>query len=116
MAMPVYSDYLVRTRVVELLAKASAAREAVWDKYAADGFSSFGAGYSSIYDFGSATANFAAGSIGDSYPIITIMGTDATHETYLILTPTATSSGTLVWECSTDDPLRKRYLPVNCRG
>jgi type IV pilus assembly protein PilA len=116
MAMPVYSDYLVRTRVVELLAVASAAREAVWDKFAADGFSSFGSGYSGVYNFGGSTKNFSSASIGDSFPQIVVRGTDATHETYLILTPTATGSGTLQWECSTDDPARRRYVPVNCRG
>jgi type IV pilus assembly protein PilA len=115
-AMPVYKDYMVRTRVVELLAIASAAREAVWDKYAADGFSGFGSGYAGVYQFGTSTANFASAAIGDTFPQILVMGSAATHETLLILTPTANATGTLMWECSTDDPARKRYVPANCRG
>jgi type IV pilus assembly protein PilA len=109
-ALPVYSDYTIRARVVELLSIASGAKAGVQDKFSADGAGSFSTGYSSVYAFGSATADFASGSIGNSDAIITINGTVKTGNISLTLTPNI-NSGALTWSC-TGSPLR--YLPASC--
>jgi type IV pilus assembly protein PilA len=110
-ALPAYQDYTVRARVSELMLIASGAKSAVSEKYAADGLSSFGSGYSDVYAFGSTTANFASGTVGNASPIITVIGSAKTGGSTLILTPTP-NGGSLTWAC-TGTPLK--YMPASCK-
>jgi type IV pilus assembly protein PilA len=110
-ALPAYQDYTVRARVAELMLVASGAKSAVSEKFASDGIASFGSGYSAIYTFGSASANFSSGTVGDATGVITVTGTAKAGGAILTLTPT-TNGGALNWTC-TGSPAK--YMPASCK-
>jgi type IV pilus assembly protein PilA len=112
-ALPLYKNYTIRAKVVELLLTTDAAKTAIWDKYATDGYSGFAPGYAAVYTF-RATPIMASGSINDTDATIVVIGTDAAGNTPLTLQPTINDDGALHWQCSTELEYAQ-YVPSNCR-
>ncbi len=116
-AIPAYQDYTIRSRVVEGLNMAAAAKAAVAEN-AVSANASLSAGWSPP----TSTANVDTIAIGDD-GTITITYTDAAGGDTLTLVPTAggdsLTPGTapddaIVWDC-TGGGLAAKYRPSNCR-
>ena len=110
-ALPVYEDYMVRARVSDLLLIGAGAKFSVAEKFAADGTTTIGNSYSSVYAFGTTATNFASGAIGDSTGIVTITGTARAGGAILTLAPTI-NAGSLNWSCSGSPA---KYMPASCK-
>lgn len=111
-ALPAYQDYIVRSKVTELVVQADACKTAVIEFYAAnatlpaDGDAAGCTNQSSQY-VASVTVQSGA---------ITVAGTSAVPTgTNIILTPTpgSTADQPLRWVCSTGGT--EKYVPANCR-
>lgn len=115
-ALPAYQDYMVRSKVSELMLAASGARTCITETFQSTG----GTVVPSIVansDVCSITAiGKVAGATVASTGIVTITGsTDATSvgaAVTLTLTPTVTA-GTLTWACSGTPG---KYFPANCKS
>ena len=113
-AMPAYQDYTTRTRVIEGIHLAAAAKFAV---------SEFVLMKNALpknqdetgYDSPPATANVASIRIADKTAAIVITYTEAVgKKSTLILTPIRYESGDITWTC-TDGTLLGKYRPSGCR-
>ncbi len=117
-AIPAYQDYTIRSRVVEGLNMAAAAKAAVAEN-AVSANASLSAGWTAP----SSTANVDSIGIGDD-GTITITYTAAAGNGTITLVPTAGGSNltagsapddAIVWDC-TGGTLDNRYRPSNCRS
>lgn len=112
MAIPAYQDYLVRARVSEGLEMASSAKLAVSETAMTNNNlpeSQPATGYVTP----PATPNVAAINIG-SGGVITITYTPLAGNGTLLLTPTLTANGDVIWKC-TEGSLLPKYRPASCR-
>jgi len=114
-AIPQYQDYTVRTRVVEGLNLASAAKSGVSEYYNANGefpTTNTSAGVAQantiVGRYVSGVQVGASGIITVTYQNLGIAGTPT-----LLLTPT-TNGGSVSWSC-TGGTLVAHYRPGNCR-
>ena len=111
-AIPVYLDFTIRTRVAELLVAAGALRTAVAEKAQQDGGELANAGVGLTV---AVAGRVTSGEVSDA-GVITIAGNPATLGTAvtLVLTPTMTTRSKLVWQCSAASAVWK-YVPSECR-
>ena len=123
LAIPAYQDYVVRTKVSEGLAVASAAKTAVAETYAsngrmpATGNASFGLPAPT-----SITGNYVTSVTVESDGDITILynegnmgGKPSANNRTMILSPTSTE-GSMMWSCAqTAATMPNKYRPANCR-
>ncbi|HBD10670.1 MAG TPA: prepilin-type cleavage/methylation domain-containing protein [Porticoccaceae bacterium] len=108
-ALPAYQDYVVRSKVSELLFAASAAKSTVSEAASSNGsLTNAGAG-ATIEVVGKVTA-----SVVGTNGTLTVEGSNVTLGTAvsLTLTPSLSAGGTVVWSC-TGNPTR--LVPTECR-
>ena len=108
-AIPAYQDYIVRSKVTELVTAADACKASVSEYYITNNnlppdLETSGCTNQTIGNITS--LDVAAG-------VITVQGTADVKNSNIILTPTASSKG-ITWACSTTG--QKKYVPANCRG
>jgi type IV pilus assembly protein PilA len=117
-AIPAYQDYVVRGRVTEGLALASAAKTTVAEN-AANGAADLAAGWTAP----SATNNVTSVVVTSATGVITITYTAIAGNGTIILTPTAGGAAlainaipndAIAWDC-TGGSLVDKYRPSNCR-
>ena len=118
-AIPAYQDYIIRSKVTELVTAADACKVSVAE-YAQTNNSLPG-------DAATAGCNtVAAGNVSSlavSAGVITVLGTTAIGGGILAtdgvkLTPSfdTTTSKPITWACAAAGAMPKKYLPANCRG
>ena len=113
-AIPAYSDYIVRSKVSEAMASLGACKTSVSEYIATKGASALTAANAGCTDqasqFASAPAVAAGGIIS-----ITVSGTNSGMDTKVVtLTPTVSGNAVTAWTCSTGGPVK--FVPANCRG
>lgn len=110
-ALPVYSDFTIRTKVAELLAAMGPLKVAVAEKALQDGaLDAAGAGVTVTI-----SGKITGGNVTDA-GVITISG-DATSvgtAVTIVLTPTLAPGGKVLWACSTA-PTTFKFVPSECR-
>ncbi|WP_026352915.1 pilin [Solimonas variicoloris] len=112
-AIPAYQDYIVRSKVTELITAADACKASVSEYYITNGSAPADTNAAGCTD--QAIGNIA--SLVVAAGKITVTGTAAVKSVKVILTPTqATADSGVTWACSTDDMTKAKYLPANCRG
>ena len=112
-AIPIYRDFTVRTKVAELVAAAGALRLAVAEKALQDGaIASAGVGVTVTI-----SGKVAGGNVSDA-GVITIIGnataTSVGTAVTIVLTPTLGAGGKVLWACSTA-PATFKVVPAECR-
>ena len=112
-AIPAYQDYIVRSKVTELVTAADACKTSVAEYYQSQNV--FPANLTVAGCRATGTDFFTALAYDGTTHAITVSGTDAVKGTNIILTPSENSGG-LTWLCSTQDDAHKKYVPANCRG
>jgi type IV pilus assembly protein PilA len=140
-ALPAYQDYVVRARVSEGLAAASAAKVTVQDVLASGNPAGNAAGYSLGYNAPGATANVTGVAIDAATGVITVTMTAAAGGGTLTITPNSPvgtalppgtaaftpPAGSVAWRCAalgagangfagvTAGTLPARFAPSECR-
>lgn len=115
-AIPAYQDYIVRSKVTEMMTAGSACKASV-SEYAAAQNALPGditaAGCSS-----NATKYLRSLAVGAN-GVITLTATATLKSTEagktIVLTPTLASEGTVEWVCNSGGTLTAKYKPANCR-
>lgn len=117
-AFPAYQDYTIRAQVAEGYTLAEGAKTAVVDTY------------SSVGDLGkisqNSDVNYAGASgkyvisvvVGPNGVITSTFGANANVKVAgasLVLTPTESGTGTLVWSCTYTAPVVGKYVPTSCK-
>jgi type IV pilus assembly protein PilA len=115
-AMPVYHDYTIRSKVSEGLQLVTAAKLAVSETWNVEGTlptSNSDAGLAAAHQItGDYVSSIAVGSSGTI--VVTFSGNEpAINGKTLSLTPD-TGTGAIKWTC-VDSTLQSRYLPSRCR-
>jgi len=117
-AIPAYQDYIVRSKVTEVMTAASACKNSVSEF--AQTMNALPADLSAAGCSSNATQYVA--SLGVTSGVVTVtttnsVGGDANAKT-VSLTPVLQSGGTVSWTCrgGTNNPMPSKYLPANCRG
>ena len=110
-AVPVYRDFTVRTKVAELVAAMGPLKTAVSEKALHEGsLDTAGVGVTVA-----TSGRVTGGSVTDT-GVISISGNAASVGTAvtIVLTPTFVGGGKLIWACSTSSATFK-YVPAECR-
>ncbi|HDR9189383.1 TPA: pilin [Burkholderia vietnamiensis] len=117
-AFPAYEDYVIRSQVAEGYTLAEGAKTAVIESYASNG------------DLGKITSNAdvnyagAKGKyvlsvvVGPNGVISSTFGANANVKVAgasIVLTPTESATGTLIWACSYTAPVVGKYVPTSCK-
>ena len=113
-AIPVYQNFTIRTKVAELLVMASSFKPRITENVLHSGGVIAQAGVGLTVVTG---GRVTAGSVTDD-GIITVSGTDETLGTAvtLVLTPTTTTeTHRVTWTCSTGNTSLFKYVPGECR-
>jgi type IV pilus assembly protein PilA len=114
-AIPAYQDYTIRARVTEGLELASAAKLAVSETAMSNGGLTAITATNTGYSFTVRTPNVASIAITAGSGVIDITYTAAAGGSNIILTPTASADGTIIWDCLGGN-LAAKYRPANCRN
>jgi len=117
-AIPAYQDYIVRSKVTELVTAASACKNSVSEYYQTNNAApadTEAAGCSSN------TTQYVTGLSVDNGVIEVLatatVGGGITATDGVTLTPTyASAAGTVSWACGAAGAMPLKYLPANCRG
>ena len=111
-AIPIYADFTIRTKVAELVLAAGAFRSAVAEKAQDDGGALSRAGEGLTV---TATGRVTGGAVTND-GVITIAGSAATLGTAItiVLTPSLAADSKVVWTCTTGSTAFK-YVPSECR-
>ncbi|HEX2825881.1 MAG TPA: prepilin-type N-terminal cleavage/methylation domain-containing protein [Burkholderiales bacterium] len=110
-ALPAYQDYTIRAKVSELAAATSGFKNKVSDTAQTNGtLTNSGAGLTV-----GTVGKISGGSVTDD-GIITLSGSATTVGTSvtLVLTPSISTGGTLIWSCTAASGIHK-YVPAECR-
>jgi type IV pilus assembly protein PilA len=108
-ALPAYQDYTIRAKVSELLVAAGAYKLSVAERGQADAtIASAGRGLTVAI-----AGKITGGSIADN-GVITLTSTSVGATVTVVLTPTITPPGPMMWSC-TSDPSQHKYMPPECR-
>jgi type IV pilus assembly protein PilA len=113
-ALPAYQDYTVRAKVSELVLAASGFKTTIAEKAASDGaITSAGVGLSVT-----ASGKVASGTItpGGEIHVVGTSGTGFPTTISIVLTPSVSASGAIVWVCSTGTAANYKYVPAECRS
>jgi len=112
-AIPVYLDFSIRTKVAELVLAAGSYRTAIAEKAEQAG--------GVLTDAATALTVAATGKVsgGSVTPdgVVTIIGSQTSVGTAvtIVLTPSLAATGKVVWACSSDTRVWK-YVPASCRN
>ena len=118
-AIPAYLDYTIRAKVSEGLNLTAAAKVAVAEVYnSTGGWATNNAGYGLPLNTSIRGNNVSAVNAG-SLGVITVtyrinLGGTADGKT-IVLTPSTSVEGSLVWSCITNTSMPTKYRPANCR-
>ena len=113
-AIPAYSDYIIRSKVSEAVASLGACKTSVSEFIGTKGaalLTSANAGCTDIATqyAGAPVVTAATGAIS-----VTIAGTGSTMDTKaVVMTPTIAGNAVTAWTCTTSGPVK--YVPANCR-
>lgn len=116
-AIPAYQDYIIRSKVTELVTAADACKVSVAEYTQAQ--NALPADIAAAGCSNSATTYIT--SIDVANGVITVLGTTAlgggiAATDGLKLTPTFTSGNPIQWACTKVGAMPLKYLPANCRG
>jgi type IV pilus assembly protein PilA len=113
-ALPAYQDYTIRAKVSELILAASPFQATITESaHSYQTLSSSGVGLTV-----SISGKVAAGSNVTDNGIVTIAGSSTSVGTAvsIVLTPTLTATGHVLWTCGTNgDAAQFRFVPAECR-
>lgn len=112
-AIPMYHDYVVRSRVAEMIALASGSKERITENIVNSGKVLDVSSCSGVNEIPTATENTA--SLTCAGGIVTVVGTNKAKNVVLTYTPSLAAAGAINWACTTD-PDSHRYVPAACRG
>ena len=108
-AIPAYRDYTIRARVTELVTAADAYKVSVSERAQSDAtLANAGAGLTVQ------TAGYITGGSISQTGVITVESTTVGTAVTIILTPTFSPPGPLVWTCAAAAS-QHRYVPPECR-
>ena len=111
-AVPIYQDFTIRTKVAELVLAAGGFRTSISEKAAQDDgvLTNAGAGMTVV-----PAGKVSGGSVSDD-GVVTISGSSATVGTAItiVLTPSVASDKKVLWTCSTA-PGSFKFVPPECR-
>ena len=110
-AIPVYTDFTIRTRVAELLAAAGPLTRIVTEKAIHDGtLDAAGVGVTVTI-----SGKVTGGNVTDA-GVISISGnaTSVGTAVTIVFTPSLASDGKVLWVCSTS-PAAYKFVPAECR-
>ena len=111
-AVPIYQDFTIRTKVAELVLAAGGFRTSISEKAAQDDgvLTNAGAGMTVV-----PSGKVSGGSVSDD-GVVTISGSSATVGTAItiVLTPSVASDKKVLWTCSTA-PGSFKFVPPECR-
>ena len=112
-ALPAYQDYTIRAKVAEIVLATTSYKTTVSEKWASDGtLGSSGKGLTVTTG-----GRVSGGSVADG-GLVTVTGSNATVGTAvsIMLTPSISGGGRLVWLCSTNNNTDQwKYVPAECR-
>ncbi|AXQ29707.1 pilin [Solimonas sp. K1W22B-7] len=111
-ALPIYQEYTVRSRVAELVVLASGGRATVTENIANRGNAIDAASCDGVTT--AITATNSTASLTCTAGVLVITGTDKAKSVALTYTPSIGSGGVVAWKC-TADPSNQRYVPAECR-
>ena len=112
-ALPAYQDYTVRARVSELILAGSGFKTSISEAVQAAGTGQISDASAQIVTLTVAVVGkVTGGSISPTTGVITISGDSTTQFAVVVMTPTASSGGTLTWVCSGSP---SRFMPASCR-
>lgn len=111
-AIPAYQDYIVRSKVTELVTAADACKVSVAEYHMSQ--NAWPADASTAGCNETAIGNVTGLSVASANGAITVTGGTDVKSVDIVLTPTATSGG-ISWVCTTTST-QKKYVPANCRG
>ena len=120
LALPAYQDYTIRTKVAEGVALAAEAKTAVSETAASLGGIANVTTTNTGYDFPAAGTDYVDDIVVADGGTITVtmggtLGTGATTEPALTLTPTqASAESPITWDCDRTAGENK-HVPANCR-
>lgn len=112
-AIPAYQDYIIRSKVTELVTAADACKTSVAEYYQSQ--NAFPADITVAGCRATGTDFMTSLGYDGTTHAITATGSAAVKSTNIVLTPSENSGG-LKWACSTQDDAHKKYVPANCRG
>ncbi|WP_295801727.1 pilin [uncultured Microbulbifer sp.] len=127
-AIPLYSDYAVRSKMSEVMAFAAKAKSAVVESFQSAGVLPVNNGAAGLDVSGAQGDSRFVEAVNVADGVITIdvqnSGNPALDLSNVILTPfqmdgvtpvVAGYSGIIVWQCSVSAPNLARFFPPNCR-
>jgi type IV pilus assembly protein PilA len=115
-AIPAYSDYVVRSKVSEAMASLGACKTSVAEYIATKGAAALTAANAGCADQASQYASFPTVTAITGVITITVSGTNSGMDTNTItLTPTIVGNAVTAWDCATPAG-PKKFVPANCRG
>ena len=114
-AIPQYQNYVVRSKVTEVVNAAAACKASVSEFHATSGSLPADGPEAGCPDQNSEYVSSVSwnASAKEIRAIATIDGVTASN--YYALKPTETSAGSLKWSCAAST-IAKEYLPASCRG
>ena len=122
-AVPTYNDYMIRSRVTELLTTFDSLKADITTTIIETGvvsgldllYPNFGTTKINPYNSTTnANTNLASGSISTTTGAVALVGTAAAGGVTLTFTPTLVS-GTVTWACSSSPSSNWKYVPASCR-
>ena len=114
-AIPAYSDYVVRSKVSEAMAGLGACKTSVAEYIATKGAAALTAANAGCADQASQFASAPVVTAVTGVITITVTGTNSGMDANTItLTPTVSGNAVTAWDCATGGP--KKFVPANCRG
>src|SRR5581483_1482349 len=118
-AIPAYSDYVVRTKVAEGLSLAGRMKPAISEFYLSQGrlpSSNASAGLPAATSY---AANFVSsidvGTAGRGIVTITYSADSKISGKTLVLTPSTAATGSIQWVCTPGNGMPPRFVPNFCR-
>ena len=114
-AIPAYSDYIVRSKVSEAMAATGACKTSVSEYIATKGAAALTATNAGCTDIATQYASAPVVTAATGVITITVAGTNSGMDTKTVtLTPDITGNAVSAWNCSTTGPVK--FVPANCRG
>lgn len=115
-ALPLYKDYAIRTKVIELVTATNFARTCISETYQNRGFAASLPSEVSV-NCAIAVSGKLTGATVSSSGLVQVTGSSATGsvgaDVTVYLVPTIhTAAGSITWQCS-GSPVK--YLPISCR-
>ena len=114
-AIPAYSDYIVRSKVSEAMASTGACKTSVSEYIATKGAALLTATNAGCTDIATQYAGAPVVTAASGVITIGVTGTNSAMDgNSITLTPAITGNAVSAWTCSTGGPVK--YVPANCRG